>query len=159
MTLPRVFYRNASNRENRKDRRYQNPMLEVMLEGVLFHTRDWSLGGMALDPIDLAPDDPALQTAATPAGNAPADGAPADGAASGPADDVLRVTGRLRVPEAADLGAGRFQARLLRVDPESGQVVLGFESLSEEAFTVMDRALARRLSGDRRAGESPPGGD
>lgn len=139
MTLPRVFYRNAANRENRKDRRYQYPVLEVVLEGVVFRTHDWSLGGMALDPVDLAP------------------GGASSGGKETTEDGEIRLSGRLSVPEIPDLGFGTFVAKLVRVDSTTGQIFLSFVTLSDESFTLMDKALARRLSGGR-AGHADPAG-
>jgi PilZ domain len=54
------------------------------------------------------------------------------------------VTGTFR---AGDKPPASFAARVIRRDAASGALATEFTDLSPEAFTLLDRAVARRLAG------------
>lgn len=99
----------------RSDKRYENPLLLMSLEGRCIYTIDWSFGGMKIAGVY--------------------DALPLGKEVGG------QIIGRV---EEEEEDAIHFVAKVIRCDKKENNTHLRFVMLSDAAFDAMERALVRR---------------
>ena len=106
----------ATRREQRRDRRSLLPRLALRIGDVELPLRNWSLGGVSIDPsAELLAIGDAVR------------------------GEIVRI-GR---PE---FGAVEFQATVVRVDPQTGALGLMFDTIDEALLAFLDRCATAAFS-------------